>query len=509
MFRLAILVASLALLGAFVGVSSAAGGPMADAGLDQSVTVDTVVHLDGTGSNHPTGPLSDYEWRIRTPDGREIEPDCPHCERSQFTPSTVGRYEVTLTVAGPDGSRSTDSLYVYVEDAGPNVALSGQRTPDPDQPVTYTASAESSDAELEEIAWAVEDEIVAVRSLDGSADQSELSLAFQNAETHRVQVVVRDTNGRTAYDQLHVQPQADSANIPDSGPQPENGECDSVICLDIDPPQTPPGNEDENEDPNPAPFEVRYMTDGYESRQFVGLTGGDSSYMGVTTEEFGLDGGENAHWEQGIWEKSLGSAISRGSKALFGQEQKTVRCEIDGSDTIPRGCEEKVAELENSGTTSNVYSPTSSGAYSEYGLTGGERIRGDNPTKLEEGEKADVTIVIQQEEEGIVDRTVDKAESSAERINVAVSEILGESGDSKGTSSSKSPSSSDTQSQETGEESVTSGTDLLSGGIDRLRSSAQKDTEGISLPESSTSDTSDSTDNRSYSPSRSGARFAR
>lgn len=131
MFRIAILVASLTVLGAFVGVSSAASGPMADAGLDQSVTVDTVVHLDGTGSNHPSGALSDYEWRIRTPDGRLIEPDCPDCERSQFTPSTVGRYEVTLTVAGPDGTRSSDSLYVYVEDAGPEVALSGSVHPTP------------------------------------------------------------------------------------------------------------------------------------------------------------------------------------------------------------------------------------------------------------------------------------------------------------------------------------------------------------------------------------------
>lgn len=223
MSRIAILVATLTLLGAFVGVSSAASGPMADVGLDQSVTVNTVVHLDGTGSNHPDGPLSDHEWHIRTPGGRTIEPDCPDCERSRFTPSTVGRYEVTLTVTGPDGARSTDSLYVYVEDAGPDVALSGQRNPDPGQPVTYTASAESADAELEEIAWAVEDEIVAVRSLGGTTDQSELSLAFQDAETHRVQVVVRDTNGRTAYDQLYVQPQGTDIVSTSSGVDTESG----------------------------------------------------------------------------------------------------------------------------------------------------------------------------------------------------------------------------------------------------------------------------------------------
>lgn len=85
------LIAVGVLAGALVGVTAAASEPMADAGLDQTVTVGTAVQLDGTGSAHPAGALSSYEWTVRTPEGGEITPSCRNCSRSQFTPGLVGR----------------------------------------------------------------------------------------------------------------------------------------------------------------------------------------------------------------------------------------------------------------------------------------------------------------------------------------------------------------------------------------------------------------------------------
>lgn len=462
MLRIAIVVASLAVLGIFTGVSTAASGPMADAGLDQTVSVETVVQLDGTGSGHPTGTLSDYEWRIQTPDGREIEPDCPDCERSQFTPTTVGRYEVTLTVTGPNGTQSTDSLYVYVQDAGPNVQLSGQRTPDPDAPVTYTASAESPDAELEEIAWAVEDEIVAVRSLDGTTDESELSLAFRDAETHRVQVVVRDTNGRTAYDQLYVQPQGGETAIISTNPD-TNSESEGCLnpeyrlenpgdCLQA---ETPKGEPTSTEEPDGVdPFEVLYETEGYENRLFEGLRDYDSSYIGRTVEEVGLDGGENAHWRQGTLERSYESLVEAGSSFFFGQEEETITCELEGGSIGPSRCAQKVAELEETGETSNVYSPSEGGGYSEYGLTEGERISGRNPTDLEGDQKAKVTIVIQQEEDGIVDKAVDRAEPATDHLKQSVNGMLEEDEKERSSTSNRNPDTSAKSSDSTGDRVV-------------------------------------------------------
>lgn len=435
MLRVAILAVTFAAAGILaLGPVAAASGPMADAGLDQTVTVETTVHLDGTGSGHPDGTLSEYEWTIRTPDGREIEPDCPRCARSQFTPSVVGRYAVTLTVTGPSGARSTDTLYVYVKDAGPDVDLSGDRTPDPDESVTYTATAESPDAELEEIAWAVEDEIVAVQSLDGSTDESELSLAFTDAETHRVQVVVRDSNGRTAYDQLYVQPQSESVE-PTSWSEVEPLDCsdsgyaarNSEKCWDIEVPQTTPEEEvaSSTRDSDVGPFEIRFQTDGYVSSRFVGLRNVDSSYIGSTINSVGLDDGENAPWNRGILERTYETTIGAGARLLFGQEQKTVTCEIKGGDFVGRGCAERVFALERTGETTNVHSPTKSASYSEYGLNGGRRVRGVNPLTLEEGQKAEVTIVIQQKKDGLVDEVIEGVDSSADKVRQNVNGFLG------------------------------------------------------------------------------------
>lgn len=423
MIRAAFLVVTLAAVALFASGTAVASGPMADAGLDQTVSVGTTVQLDGSGSSHPDGSVTEYEWTIRTPDGREMEPDCRDCQRPQFTPTSVGRYEVTLEVTGPDGRRSEDTLYVYVEEAGPDVALSGDRTPDPNQQVTYRAVAESPDAQLEEIAWAVEDQIVAVRSLDGQSDESELSLAFADSETYRVQVVVRDSNGRTAYDQLYVQPQGGSVSASDWD-DVEPPDCsdsgyaarNAVECWGLDGSESTPEESDDTEPFVPETFEVRYATEGYVELPAPSTIPTDSSFVETVGEESGLDGGENAPWEQGIVDRVVGSTVESGSEFLFGQEEKTVTCELSGDDVILSDCGQKISSLEHTGRTTNHYSPTEMGTYQKYGLRGGERVRGPDPTALEEGQTAEVTIVIQQEKDGIVDEAVKMGEAAINRV---------------------------------------------------------------------------------------------
>lgn len=59
MSRVAILAATLAAVVVLAcGSAAAVDAPMTDAGLDQSVTVETTVHLNGTGSGHPDEELS-------------------------------------------------------------------------------------------------------------------------------------------------------------------------------------------------------------------------------------------------------------------------------------------------------------------------------------------------------------------------------------------------------------------------------------------------------------------
>ncbi|QLD87344.1 hypothetical protein HWV23_16970 [Natronomonas halophila] len=121
---------------------------MADAGLDQSVPVDTTVQLDATGSTHPEGDIESYEWHIETPDGRDIDPDCTACARTTFTPNTTGQYEVTVTVTGSEGETASDTLYVDVEGA-PAGTSPGAGSPEMGREISYDSGDGTDPVEIE------------------------------------------------------------------------------------------------------------------------------------------------------------------------------------------------------------------------------------------------------------------------------------------------------------------------------------------------------------------------
>jgi len=166
------LLATIVLSAGVTGVVAADDGPLAAAGLDQEVGVNTTVQLDGTGSSHPDGRIDSYEWSIETPDGRTMTPDCRDCARTTFTPRTVGRYNVTLTVTDADGRTDNDTLYIHVENAGPTVELSGDTDPAVDDPTPYDASAEAKDADLDTLTWKLGNRMIAREPMAAPATAS-------------------------------------------------------------------------------------------------------------------------------------------------------------------------------------------------------------------------------------------------------------------------------------------------------------------------------------------------
>ena len=216
MRRYALLVAALALAGGVAGVAAADSGPLADAGLDQEVESGTTVQLDATGSSHPDGSIEEYEWSIETPDGRQIWPACRDCARTEFTPTDPGRYDVTVTVADADGRADSDTLFVYVEEAGPTVELDGETEPTTGSETPYVATAETTNADLETLIWRVDNRTLAEDSLNGTADRSNRSLTFTESGTRRLEVVVRDSQNRTDSAVLLVDPQEPSRSPDDT-----------------------------------------------------------------------------------------------------------------------------------------------------------------------------------------------------------------------------------------------------------------------------------------------------
>jgi hypothetical protein len=223
-----VLAAVVILAGATFTVVAADGGPLAEAGLDQEVDVNTTVQLDGTGSSHPNGTIKGYEWSIETPAGRTITPACPHCNRTHFTPRDTGRYDVTLTVTDEHGRTDRDTLYVFVEEAGPSVELTGDTEPPVGRSTRYKATARTTNAELRNLTWKLGNRTVARESLSGSQDRTDRSFSFTEPDTYRLGVIVQDSSNRTARDTLIVESHGTSGNSSDTPAIAEPGSPDGA-----------------------------------------------------------------------------------------------------------------------------------------------------------------------------------------------------------------------------------------------------------------------------------------
>ncbi|WP_348609507.1 PKD domain-containing protein [Halobaculum rarum] len=204
--------------------------PLADAGLDQHVERGTVVWLDGGGSLDPDGELVAHEWSIRTPDGREIEPNDPTAVSTTFTASTVGRYEVTLTVTDDHGVHRSDTLYVDVGDpeVGSDETASENSTPQPNEPpvggidgpdsvvrgerATFTADVYDPDGEVTSYAWS---DGRSTREVDRTVD-------LPAGETFVFSVRVTDDDGATATFRKSVRVLTPDGDVAEASADPSN-----------------------------------------------------------------------------------------------------------------------------------------------------------------------------------------------------------------------------------------------------------------------------------------------
>lgn len=190
------LITALALVGVGgVGVA-AAGLPLADAGLDQEVTVGTTVYLDAGGSTDPDGGSLRYEWRVERPNGStvELEGSGP---RASFGPTTTGRYEATVTVTDDDGETATDTLYVDVDErVGPFVNLSGPKAVFVDSEATYRVKASIEERALRRMHLYVNGTERRTFGLSGDEVDRNVTLNLSGTGRYRAKVVVRGVNGR-------------------------------------------------------------------------------------------------------------------------------------------------------------------------------------------------------------------------------------------------------------------------------------------------------------------------
>ena len=123
--------------------------PLANAGLDQSVTPGTTVYLDGGGSVDPDGEIQQYRWSIETPSGESRTPVEPSAAMTRFVPGHTGRYLVQLTVTDDDGNSRSDTLYVDVGgtvDTGASSPVTETESPSAGEPETPPADSVTTPA---------------------------------------------------------------------------------------------------------------------------------------------------------------------------------------------------------------------------------------------------------------------------------------------------------------------------------------------------------------------------
>ena len=176
--------------------------PLADAGLDQTVPLETTVYLDGGGSRSPDGELVNYEWEIERPDGTTSAPACltGECVRATFLPTETGVYAVTLTVTDDEGETAADTLYVTVTDnAPPSATLTGPDTLKVDESGTFTLRGSAGDAPLSSLRWLVDGDIHDSTFVDGGTEW-QTTLSFDAPGTYTVGGRLTDVVGLTAED---------------------------------------------------------------------------------------------------------------------------------------------------------------------------------------------------------------------------------------------------------------------------------------------------------------------
>ncbi|WP_338729281.1 PKD domain-containing protein [Haladaptatus sp. DJG-WS-42] len=208
------IVVVLSLISPVVALSPTNEAPLADAGLDQTVSRGTVVQLDATGSRDPDGQLTAYDWEIYAPNGTLLAPRCRSCARTEFRPTQTGEYTVSVTVTDDAGAKRTDTLYITVETGNPpDVTLAGVQTIEAGTAATTNATISRGGAPLSHIVWTVDGRVVTNRSLSAGQPTNTLSTTFGTIGSHTVRATVYDHDGLTASDTWAIQ----ATSVPSSG----------------------------------------------------------------------------------------------------------------------------------------------------------------------------------------------------------------------------------------------------------------------------------------------------
>ncbi len=169
--------------------------PVADAGSDRSVTLGSVVVLNGSKSSDPDGTVEHYNWTCTS---HTVVLDDEDSVDPSFTPDLTEVYTFTLKVQDDQGNWSRDEDSVDITVLEPGVNLPPSADAGEDQTVTlgdtaYLNGSGSSDEDGSIVTWEWNCTSHSVILTDGNS--STPSFIPGVAEDHQFTLRVRDDNG--------------------------------------------------------------------------------------------------------------------------------------------------------------------------------------------------------------------------------------------------------------------------------------------------------------------------
>ena len=197
--------------------------PTADAGIDQNVSIGTVVTLDGSASWDPDGNLVTYVWTLDSKPANSaaaiVDASSP---RPSLTPDQAGTYTASLVVIDSLNEKSVaDQVVVTVNPVNKNnapVAVAG-----PDQNVLVGATVEldgsgsvDTDGDLLTYSWSITSKpagsTAQLSYTDGVADDPAPTFVADVAGVYVIGLVVGD--GKTSTTPASVTVTAALGNVP-------------------------------------------------------------------------------------------------------------------------------------------------------------------------------------------------------------------------------------------------------------------------------------------------------
>jgi PKD repeat protein len=169
--------------------------PAVDAGPDQEVDEDTVVHLDGTGSTDNVG-ITGYEWSFYH-EGEDLTLSGPS---PVFTFETPGVYVVNLTAVDAEANSGWGEVTITVRDQTPPIANAGDDV-ERDQGLLVQLDGGGSSDNLAIVSW------VWTFEYDGAEERHEgstMDFTFVIAGIYTVTLTVTDGAGHSDTDTATV-----------------------------------------------------------------------------------------------------------------------------------------------------------------------------------------------------------------------------------------------------------------------------------------------------------------